>query len=71
MVNSLESEYAGKIQFIVANLDSREGRLFAEYHTVGRVTLLFFRTDGKKIYSINNELDPQKLRNIFNRVFKL
>ena len=70
MVNSLKSEYAGKIQFLVANLDSREGRLFAEYHDAGRVTLLFFNPDGNKIVSVNNELDPQKLRNIFNRVFK-
>ena len=70
MVDSLKSEYAEKIQFIVANLNSREGRLFAEYYNVGRVTLLFFNPDGKKIFYISNELDSQKLRNIFNRVFK-
>tara|TARA_Y100001970_G_C14149023_1_gene811580 strand:+ start:397 stop:612 length:216 start_codon:yes stop_codon:yes gene_type:complete len=70
VVDSLKSEYEDKIQFLVANLNSREGRMFAEYYNVGRVTLLFFEPDGTKIFSINNELDSQKLRNIFNRVFK-
>jgi len=71
VVNSLKPEYAGKIRFILANLDSREGRLFAEYHNVNRVTLIFFKPDGEKISSLSGELDPKYLRRIFDRVFKL
>jgi len=69
VVNSLKPEYSEKIRFILADLNSREGRWFAEFHNVSRVTLLFFK-DGTKISSLSGEIDPNNLRNVFNRVFK-
>ena len=71
MVNSLKPDYVGKIRFILANLNSREGKWFAEYHNVGRVTLMFFKPDGTKITSLTGELDPKNLRKIIDRIFKL
>ena len=71
MVNSLKPEYEGKIRFVLANIDTHEGRWFAEYHNVSRVTLIFFKPDGTKISSLSGELEPKNLRNVFNRVFKL
>ncbi len=71
MVNSLQPEYEGKIRFITANLNSSEGKWFAEYHNVGRVTLIFFNTDGTKISSLTGEQDPDYLRSVFNEVFEL
>jgi hypothetical protein len=69
--NSLQPEYKGKIRFLVANLNSKEGRWFAEYHNVSRVTLLFFKPDGTKISTLNGEQQPDFLRRVFDRVFKL
>ena len=71
MVYSLKPEYEGKIRFQTANLNSTEGKWFAEYHNVGRVTLLFFKPDGTKISSLNGEREPDYLRNVFDRVFEL
>tara|TARA_B100000700_G_C14945908_1_gene809163 strand:- start:885 stop:1100 length:216 start_codon:yes stop_codon:yes gene_type:complete len=71
VVNSLKPEFNNKITFLIANLDSTEGRYFAEYHNANRVTLLFFNPKGEKVSTLSGELDPQYLRNIFNRVFKL
>tara|TARA_X000000368_G_C22644738_1_gene542623 strand:- start:22 stop:240 length:219 start_codon:yes stop_codon:yes gene_type:complete len=71
VVNSLKPEYEGRIRFLVANLNSKEGRWFAEYHNVGKVTLLFFKPDGTKINSLNGEQEADFLRRIFNRVFYL
>ncbi|MDP6655905.1 MAG: hypothetical protein VYA44_02480 [SAR324 cluster bacterium] len=71
MVNSLKPEYEGKIRFLVANLNSKEGRWFAEYHNVSKVTLLFFKPDGTKISSLNGEQEVDFLRRVFDRVFKL
>ena len=71
MVNSLKPEYAGKIRFILTNLNSREGQWFAEYHNVSRVTLVFFLPDGTKISSLSGELDAKNLRRAFNRVYNL
>ena len=71
MVNSLKPEYEGKIRFLIANLNSSEGRWFAEYHNVNKVTLLFFKPDGTKISSLNGEQEPAYLRRVFDRVFNL
>ena len=56
---------------MIANLNSREGRWFAEYHNVSKVTLLFFKPDGTKISSLNGEQEAVFLRRVFDRVFKL
>ena len=71
MVNSLQHEFEGKIRFLTANLNSREGKWFAEFHNVGRVTLLFFKPDGTKISTLNGEQDPDYLRRVFISVFDL
>ena len=71
MVNSLKPEYEGKIRFLTANLNSTEGKWFAEYHHVGRVTLLFFKPDGTKISSLSGEQEPDHLRLVFDRVFEI
>jgi len=71
VVNSLKPEYEGRIRFLTANLNSTEGKWFAEYHNVGRVTLLFFQRDGSKISSLTGEQEPDNLRRVFDRVFEL
>jgi len=71
VVNSLKPEYDGKIRFLTANLKSTEGKWFAEYHNVGKVTLLFFKPDGSKIISLSGEQEPDYLKRVFDRVFEL
>ena len=71
MVNSLQPEFEGKIRFLTANLNSSEGKWLAEYHNVGRVTLLFFKPDGTKISSLSGEQESEHLRLVFDRVFEL
>ena len=71
MVNSLKPEYEEKIRFLTANLNSAEGKWFAEYHNVDRVTLLFFKPDGTKINSLSGEQERDYLRRVFDRVFEL
>ena len=71
MVNSLKPEYEGKIRFLTANLNSTQGKLFAEHLNVGKVTLLFFKPDGTKISSLSGEQEPDYLRRVFDRVFEL
>jgi len=71
VVNLLQPEYKGEIRFLIANLNSKEGRWFAEYHNVSRVTLLFFIPDGTKISTLKGEQEPDYLRRVFDRVFNL
>jgi len=69
VVNSLKPEFEGKIRFVLANLNNSKEKWFAEYHNVGRVTLLFFNPNGEKISSLVGEQEPEYLRQVFNRVF--
>ena len=71
VVNSLENEFEGKIIFLDANLSTKEGRLFAELNNSSRVTLLFFNPDGTRIRKLTGIHEPDYLRRVLNRVFKL
>ena len=71
MVNSLEQEFEGRIEFLVANLSNKEGRLFAQLHNSSKVTLLFFKPDGTRIHSITGVQDADYLRRVFERLFNL
>ena len=71
MVNSLEPEFNDRVTFLVANLTTQEGRIFAEMNDSGRVTLLFFNPDGSRIHKLTGVQDAEFLRKAFTRVFKL
>ena len=71
MVNSLEPEFKEKVTFLVANLATQEGQVFAEMNDSGRVTLLFFKPDGFRIHKLTGVHDADFLRKVFTRVFKL
>ncbi|MGA1598235.1 MAG: hypothetical protein ACO4AU_04235 [bacterium] len=71
MVHSLEPEYQGKVRFIIAGLNTPEGRAFAQLHDVSNVTLLFFSPEGQRIATLTGPQEPDYLRRAFNRAFKL
>ncbi|MBF0278144.1 MAG: hypothetical protein HQM13_10150 [SAR324 cluster bacterium] len=70
MVDSLKAEYEGQIEFRIADLSSKEGEAFAQFHRVGSVTLMFF-SKGKKITSLQGEQSADFLRKAFDRTFRL
>ncbi|HCP36176.1 MAG TPA: hypothetical protein QF887_14105 [SAR324 cluster bacterium] len=71
MVNSLEPEFKDRVTFLVANLATQEGRIFAEMNNSDKVTLLFFKPDGSRIHKLTGVQDADFLRKVFTRVFKL
>ncbi len=71
MVHSLQPEYEGRIRFIVASLNTPEGRAFAQLYNVSNVTLLFFKPDGTRIATLTGPQEPDYLRRAFDRAFRL
>ena len=69
--NSLEPEFKDRVTFLVANLATQEGRIFAEMNNSDKVTLLFFKPDGSRIHKLTGVQDADFLRKVFTRVFKL
>lgn len=57
----------GEIQYLVANLQSPEGRRFADLHGAGRVTLLFFDGAGRFRDRIQGERPKDMLVSAFRR----
>ena len=57
----------GALQFLVANLNDPVGREFARGHGVGRVTLLLFDGQGKRVASITGVRSAEELTAIFRQ----
>jgi len=71
VVHSLQTEFTGKIRFLIVDITSREGRAFAQIHNVRNITLLFFSPDGTRLATLTGLQEPDYLRRAFKRAFKL
>lgn len=70
-VDLVRPEFDGKIKFLIADLQTDEGRFFAQYHQVRSVTLVFFNPEGQKITILEGEQTADFLRKAFQKAFKL
>ena len=71
VVNSLKQEYENRIHFLLIDINTSEGRSFAQLHEVGKVTLVFFNPEGKRIAILTGVQKQKFLRVAFDRAFKL
>ncbi len=70
-LNKIRPEYAGSVEFIVADLLTPEGQAFATTHNATSVTLLFFAPDGTQRGEVKGAQDLNALRNSLNQAFNL
>ena len=56
-----------KLQFLVANLNTDEGRALANEHGVGKVTLLLFDGNGTKRLTLPGLNEAEHLKPVFER----
>lgn len=70
-LNTLRPEYAGSVEFVVADLLTPEGRAFASTHNVSAVTLVFFAPDGTQRGTVQGVQELSSLRNSLNEAFNL
>lgn len=64
---ALENFDAGEVQYLVANLNSPEGKALAREHGVGRVTLLLFDGQGRMRDMIQGRTSAEVLTAEFRR----
>jgi hypothetical protein len=65
MVNKVRGEYADRIEFRVADANTKEGLAFAEKHQVPSASLILFARDGHRLGIVDGESgaqDPDALR---------
>lgn len=55
----------GELQYLVANLSTREGQSFAGQHGVGKITLLIFDRRGQRQKILSGPNTREQLQRIF------
>jgi len=48
-MNAIRDKYAGQVEFLLTDFDTRQGRAFMAANDVPRVTLVMLDADGKKV----------------------
>lgn len=70
-LNRLRRDYAGVVEFVVADMQVPAGRDFAERHRTEAATLLLFAPDGTRLGVVQGAHEPAELRAILNQVYRL
>jgi hypothetical protein len=71
VVDALRHEFRGQVAFVLADLNTPEGRAFATRHEVGNTTLVFLDITGKRIETLTGVQDESVLRGRIRASFGL
>ena len=69
-MNEVRSDYAGRVEFLVADANTPQGSAFIESQNVELGTLLLFGSDGKRIRVASNLGNSSNLRLVLDTAFK-
>lgn len=69
-MNEVRDEYEGRLEFIVANINTPSGKTFVVAHGVQPSALLFFAVNGERLQTLYSPQDGKSLRNNLDAVFK-
>lgn len=62
LLNKVRSDYAGKVDFLAVDINTRQGQVFSRRQNVGAAVLVLFDPDGVKRGVLYSGIDEQKLR---------
>lgn len=69
-MNEVRSDYAGRVEFLVADANTPQGSSFIESQNVELGTLLLFGPDGRRINVVSNLGNSSNLRLVLDTTFK-
>lgn len=67
LLDRLHDGYGDEVLFLVADINNRPGRAFADEHGVRAATLLIFDDQGQKVTTLPSPLDEAVVRGEINR----
>jgi thioredoxin-like negative regulator of GroEL len=70
-VDALRPEFRGQVAFVLADLNTPEGRAFASRHEVGNTTLVLLDATGKRVDTLTGIQDEAALRKRIHSSFGL
>lgn len=62
VVDKVRSDYEGRVEFLIAEVDTASGRTFMQAQQVTNVGLLFFSPDGQRLRFVDGPIDKAALR---------
>lgn len=68
LLNKVRPDYADKVEFIVVNINSKEGIMFREKQKIDGIVLAFFNRNGVKRGTFANSNDEAVLRSELNKL---
>ena len=70
-LDKVRDDYAGVVDFIVADMQVAEGKAFAKAHDAGPTSLLFYSPDGAYLGGVQGMQAVDTLRATLNQTFRL
>ena len=67
LMNDIRADYAGRIEFLVANLGMADGQAFADRHAAGDGTGLLFDAAGARIGALHRPRGVNELRHALDQ----
>ncbi len=65
-MNEVRDEYDGRVEFVVADIMTPDGKAFADRHNLQPTALVFFAGNGDRLNTIYTEQVGESLRNTLN-----
>jgi len=69
LMNKVRTDYAGRVEFVVADIDTPQGRKFIADQQVDAGTLLLFGADGTRRQVVSNINNQSILRSALDAAF--
>jgi hypothetical protein len=67
VVDALRPEFSDQIAFVLVNLATPEGQLWAARQSARETTLVFFGASGRRIHTLWGQQDLEYLREVFRQ----
>ncbi|SES63280.1 hypothetical protein SAMN05216326_10148 [Nitrosomonas marina] len=69
-MNAIRDDYAERLAFIVADINTPEGRTFTDRHGLMPAGLVFFSADGDRLQTLYTPQTPESLRLELSKLFQ-
>ena len=69
-MNEVRNEYTGRLEFLVADIQTPAGKAFAEQQGLQPAALVFFSGDGTKLQTLYSPQTGASLRQELNTIFQ-
>lgn len=68
LLNKVRSDYAGEVEFLAVDINTRKGQNFSRRHGIGAIVLVLFGPDGVRRGFLNGGIGEKVLRSEIDNI---